>query len=106
MGMAGEVIKQIKDRESEASELIAEAHADAKKLLERTRDEKTVLIEKKNNLLEKEEEKIREKYAGETADIVKQIEEEEKRTVQKLTTACEKNIGRVVDFISSEIVKE
>ncbi|MCK4925437.1 MAG: hypothetical protein KAS61_10700 [Spirochaetes bacterium] len=104
--MAGEVIKQIKDRESEASELIAQAHADTKKLLEKTHDEKTVLIEKKNSLLEKEEEVIREKYAGETAEIMKQIEEEEKGTVQKLSSACEKNIGRVVDFIFSEIVKE
>jgi vacuolar-type H+-ATPase subunit H len=106
MSMAGEVIRQIKDMENEASELIAKAHADAKKLLKNTRDEKNVLIEKKNSLLEKEEEKIREKYAGETADIVKQIEEKEKRTVKKLTTACEKNIDRVVDFISTEIVKE
>ena len=104
--MAGEVIKQIKEREREASELIAKAHADAKKLLEKARDEKTVLIEKKNSLLKKEEEQIREQYAGETADVVKQIEEEEKGTAQKLTAACEKSIGSVVDFISSEIVKE
>ena len=106
MIMAGETIKQIKEREREASDLIAKAHTDAKKLLEKTREEKAALIEKKNSLLQKEEEKIRAKYAGETTDVVKQIEEEERDTVQNLTAACEKNIGRVVDYIAGEIVKE
>lgn len=104
--MAGEVIQEIKKRENEASELIARAHADAKKLLEKTRDTKADLIREKDVLLEKEEVRIRDRYAKETEDIVEQIEEEEKSTIQKLTNACEKNIGKVVDFIASEIVKE
>ena len=104
--MAGEVIQEIKKRENEASELIARAHADAKKLLEKTRDAKADLIREKDVLLEKEEVRIRDRYAKETEDIVEQIEEEEKSTIQKLTNACEKNIGKVVDFIASEIVKE
>jgi len=104
--MAGEVIQEIKKRENEASELIARSHADAKKLLEKTRDAKADLIREKDVLLEKEEVRIRDRYAKETEDIVEQIEEEEKSTIQKLTNACEKNIGKVVDFIASEIVKE
>jgi len=106
MGMAGEVIKEIKEREREAAELIAKAHADAKKLLEKKREEKASLIMEKDKLLQKEEEKIREKYAGETADAVKKIEEDEKSTVKRLTASCEKNMGQVVDYIAGEIVKE
>ncbi len=104
--MAGEVIQEIKKRENEASELIARTHVDAKKILEKTRDAKADLIREKDVLLEKEEVRIRDRYAKETEDIVEQIEEEEKSTIQKLTNACEKNIGKVVDFIASEIVKE
>jgi vacuolar-type H+-ATPase subunit H len=104
--MAGEVIQEIKNRENEASERIARAHADAKKLLEKTRGAKADLIREKDVLLEKEEVKIRDRYAKETENMVKQIEEEEKSDIQKLTSACEKNVGRVVVFIVSEIVKE
>jgi vacuolar-type H+-ATPase subunit H len=106
MSMAGEAIKEIKEREREASDLIAQAHRDAQKLLEKTREEKASLIQEKDKLLQKEEVKIRETYAGETADVVKQIEEEEKHAVQNITTACEKNLGSVVDYITGEIVKE
>jgi len=70
------------------------------------RDAKADLIREKDVLLEKEEVRIRDRYAKETEDIVEQIEEEEKSTIQKLTNACEKNIGKVVDYIASEIVKE
>ena len=104
--MAGEVIKEIKEREREASDLIAQAHTDAKKLLEKTREEKASLIQEKDKLLQQEEVKIRETYAGETEELVKQIEDEEKDTVRKLTAACEKNMGNVVDYITGEIVKE
>jgi vacuolar-type H+-ATPase subunit H len=106
MGMAGESIKRIKDKEHEASELITQAHVDAKNLLEETRAQKASLIEEKDKLLQTEEVKIREAYAGETAGVVKAIEDEEKDTVKKLAAACEGNLGRVVDYIAGEIVKE
>jgi len=104
--MAGEVIQQIKDKEGEASDLVAKARAEAKKLLEETRTAKAGLIEEKDKLLQRDEAAIKDTYTKETAQAVSEIEEEEKGTVQRIKAACEKNLHRVVDYITSEIVKE
>ena len=104
--MAGEVIRTIKEKEGEASDLIARAHTEAKKLLEKTRSEKAVLMDEQDRLLEQEERRIKEDYAKQTAEAVKSIESEEKEAIVRITAACEKNMGQVVDYISAEIVKE
>jgi hypothetical protein len=104
--MAGEVIKQIRDMENEASQLISGAHADAKKLLDQTREAKTEFLMAKDKILEKDEAVIREKYADETARVVAEIDEEGKNSVERITAACEQNLDRVVDYIITEIVKE
>jgi vacuolar-type H+-ATPase subunit H len=104
--MAGEVIRTIKEKEVEASDLVTKARTDAKKLLEKTRAEKTGLIGEKDRLLGEEENRIRGDYAKQTAEAVKEIESEEKDAMARITAACEKNMGKVVDYISVEIVKE
>jgi vacuolar-type H+-ATPase subunit H len=104
--MAGEVIREIKNKEQEASELLVQAHAEAKKLLEKTRAEKADLIGRKDLLLKEEEGRIRESYAQKTEEAVREIENREKEAVERIEAACEKNMGKVVDYISAEIVKE
>jgi vacuolar-type H+-ATPase subunit H len=104
--MAGEVIRTIKEKEVEASDLVAKARADAKKLLDETRAEKAGLIGEKDRLLKNEEGRIRDEYAKQTVEAVKKIESEEKEAIGRITAACEKNMGKVVDYISAEIVKE
>jgi vacuolar-type H+-ATPase subunit H len=104
--MAGEVIQKIKKTENEASELVMKAHADAKRLLEKTREKKSELITDKDRLLEQDETRIRDLYAQQTKEAVREIEEEEKSSREKINASCEKHIKQVVSFITSEIVKE
>jgi vacuolar-type H+-ATPase subunit H len=104
--MAGEVIHRIKQKENEAAELINKARADAKNLLQKTRAGKADILGQKDELLQKEEEKIKQKYARETAQIIEEIEKEENETIKKITALCDKNLPKVVDYITNEIVKE
>ncbi len=104
--MAGEVIHRIKQKENEAAELINKARADAKNLLEKTRNGKSDILSQKDLLLQKEEEKIKEKYDKETTHIIQEIEKEENDTIKKITALCGKNLPKVVDYITNEIVKE
>jgi vacuolar-type H+-ATPase subunit H len=104
--MSGEVIRTIKKKEVEASDLVEKAHADAKKLLEKARSEKAGLIGEKERLLKEEESRIRDDYAKQTAKALREIENEEKDAIARITAICEKNMKKVVDYISAEIVKE
>jgi vacuolar-type H+-ATPase subunit H len=101
-----EVIHRIKQKENEAAELINKARADAKKLLQKTRDEKAGIVGQKDELLRKEEENIKEKYDRDTTKIIEEIEKEEIETIKKITALCDRNLPKVVDYITNEIVKE
>ncbi len=48
-------------------------------------------ISTKDKLLEKEEIQIKEKYNKEMQEVLKQIEDEEQREIEKINTLCKEN---------------
>jgi vacuolar-type H+-ATPase subunit H len=104
--MAGETIEKIKQKELEAAEIVKEATDEAYKIILNAREKKTEFINEKDKLLEKEEIQIKEKYNKEMQEVLKQIEDEEQREIEKINTLCKENHKKAKQFISSEIVKE
>ncbi len=104
--MAGETIEKIKQKELEAAEIVKEATDEAYKIILNAREKKTEFINEKDKLLEKEEIQIKEKYNKEMQEVLKQIEDEEQREIEKINMLCKVNHKKAKQFISSEIVKE
>ncbi|MCK4805305.1 MAG: hypothetical protein KAT88_12135, partial [Spirochaetes bacterium] len=84
--MAGETIEKIKQKELEAAEIVKEATDEAYKIILNAREKKTEFIDEKDKLLEKEEIQIKEKYNKEMQEVLKQIEDEEQREIEKINT--------------------
>ena len=104
--MAGELIEKIVEKEREAFQIISEVKDKAMKMILSAEEKKTDYIGEKDALLKEDSERVKEKYDSETQDIIREIEDEEKREVQRINTLCEQNLEKVVTFISEEIVKE
>ncbi len=104
--MAGEVLQKIIKKEAEAREIIDSAKDDAQSALEHARKKKRKLIDEKDALLTEEEARIKERYAAQTSKILKEIEREEQNRVAEINSTCDKNLPKVVSYISEEIVKE
>lgn len=104
--MAGEVIEKIKQKEQAASEIIKEAKDEAYKIILRSGERKVEFIKEKDKLLEKEEMNIKERYEEEMQEVLRQIENEEEKEIEKINVLCKKNLEKVEQFISGEIVKE
>lgn len=104
--MAGELIRTIRHKEEEAEEIINAAHAEARRIIQEARDRKKELFSEQDRVLAKEAEKIRARYDAETAEILHQIETEEKEHIERINVQCEKNLPNVISYIMEEIVKE
>jgi vacuolar-type H+-ATPase subunit H len=104
--MAGELIRKIKETETEAAQILSEVKDRAMKMILGAEEKKAVYIEEKDELLKADEIKIREKYDSEKQDMIREIENEEKNEIEGINRLCEANISKVVTFISEEIVKE
>jgi len=104
--MAGEVLQKIRKKEEEAREIIEKVKDDAQGSFNRAQEEKKKLIEKKDALLKDEEVRIKDRYAAQASKILKEIELEEQNRVADINSTCEKNLPKVVSYISEEIVKE
>jgi vacuolar-type H+-ATPase subunit H len=104
--MAGEGIGSIKKTEEEAARIVVDAQAETKKILQKARDRKKELINSKDKALVKEEENIKSKYSDQTKEVLTKLEGEEVKNVEKVNEHCQKNLNKVVSFISKQIVKE
>jgi hypothetical protein len=104
--MAGESVLRIRDKEKEASELVHNARLDAKRIVQYSLEKKPFFIEEKDELLKKEEARIRDAYMRQSQAIILDLQAEEERGTQRIAEACEKNVSRVAEFIAGEIVKD
>lgn len=104
--MAGETVLRIKAKEKEASELVNNARLDAKRVVQSARDGKSAVIEEKDSALKREETVIREKFLRESEEIIRDLQREEEKEIERINEMCGKNLEKVVTFISKEIVKE
>ena len=104
--MAGEAILKIREKEKEAAEIINDARDEAFKIILSAKEKKTDFLGEKDKQLEKEEEKIKEKYYREMEEILKELENEERKDIEMINAACKENLEKVSRFISDEIVKE
>ena len=104
--MAGETVLRIKEKEKEASELVNSARLDAKKIVQSAREKKPVFIEEKDGQLAKEEAMVRDDYMRQSQSVIRDLQGEEERGIRLITELCEKNVGKVADFIAKEIVKD
>ena len=104
--MAGEAILKIREKEKEAAEIINDARDEALKIVLSAKEKKTDFLGEKDKQLEKEEEKIKEKYHREMEEILRELENEERKDIEKINTACKENLEKVSRFIADEIVKE
>jgi vacuolar-type H+-ATPase subunit H len=104
--MAGELIEKIREKEQEASQIISDVKDKAMKMVLSAEEKKADYIGEKDALLREDEKRIKEKYDSETREIIREIEDEEKKGIESINTLCEQNIEKVVTFISEEIVKE
>ena len=104
--MAGEGLQTIRKTEEEAQDIINRAKSDVQSELEKARAQKKRFIEEKDVLLEKEETSIRQKYEREASTVLEDIAREEKEQIEKINSVCEKNLAKVVQYITEEIVKE
>ena len=104
--MAGESVLKIKEKEKEASELVSKARLDAKKIVQKAHEQKSVFIEEKDTLLKREEAKIRDAYMRESDEIIRGLQSEEEQEVKRITEACRKSVSSVAAHIAKEIVKE
>ena len=86
--------------------MVKEAKDEAYKVILSAGEKKTEFINEKDKLLEKEEVKIKEKYDKEKQELLNKIGDEEQREIEKINTLCKKNLKKVTQFISREIVKE
>ncbi|UCB46534.1 MAG: hypothetical protein JSV25_03670 [Spirochaetota bacterium] len=104
--MAGEGIDSIKKTEEEAARIVVDAQAETKQILQKARDRKKELIDSRDKALIKEEENIKSKYSDQTKEVITKLEREEEKNVEKVNERCQKNLNKVVLFISKQIVKE
>ena len=104
--MAGEAIEKIKQKEQDAADIIKEAKDEAYKIVLGSGDKKTDFLKEKDKLLENEEKKIKEKYEAQTQEILNQIGNDEQKEIENINKLCNDTLGKVIKFISDEIVKE
>jgi hypothetical protein len=104
--MAGESVLKIKEKEKEASELVSNARLDAKKIVRKANEQRSVFIEEKDTLLKHEEPKIRDAYMRESDEIIRGLQSEEEQEVKRINEACRKSVSSVAAHIAKEIVKE
>jgi len=104
--MAGESVLKIKEKEKQASELVSNARLDAKKIVQKANEQRSVFIEEKDTLLKQEEPKIRDAYMRESDEIIRGLQSEEKQEVERINEACRKSVSSVAAHIAKEIVKE
>ena len=104
--MAGESVLKIKEKEKQASELVSNARLDAKKIVQKANEQRSVFIEEKDTLLKQEEPKIRDAYMRESDEIIRGLQSEEDQEVKRITEACRKSVSSVAAHIAKEIVKE
>jgi vacuolar-type H+-ATPase subunit H len=104
--MAGELIRQIKESEQKASLIISDVKDKALKVILSAEEKKSDFLKQKDALLKDDETGIKEKYEREKKQMIQEIENEEKGEIESINTRCEKNLLKVVRFITEEIVKE
>jgi vacuolar-type H+-ATPase subunit H len=104
--MAGESVLKIKEKEKQASELVSNARLDAKKIVQKANEQRSVFIEEKDTLLKQEEPKIRDAYIRESDEIIRGLQSEEEQEVKRINEACGKSVSSVAAHIAKEIVKE
>ena len=96
----------IKEKEKEAAQIISEVKDEVMKKILSAEEKNADFIREKDEVLEEDEKKIKEKYYKEMKDILKKLDHEEQREIEKINSLCEKNREKVVRFITAEIVKE
>jgi vacuolar-type H+-ATPase subunit H len=104
--MAGETVIKIREKEKEASELVNNARLDAKRIVQNARDEKTVFFDEKDAALKREEAGIRDQFLRESEGIIRDLQGQEEKEIERINEMCGKSLKKVVAFISKEIVKE
>ena len=104
--MAGEGIDSIKKTEEEATKIVVDAQAETKRIIQKARDQKNELINSKDRALIKGEESIKLRYNEQTQEVLRKLEGEEEKNVEKVDEHCQKNLMKVVSYISKQIVKE
>ncbi len=104
--MAGEAILKIKEKEKEAKEIINEANEQAHKTILSAEEKTDDFMREKDELLKSEEEQIRKKYDGEIEDVMRSLDEEERKDIEKIDLTCGAQIAKIGQFIAEAIVKE
>jgi len=104
--MSGEAIRTIRQSEEEAAKLVSDAKSDSKHVLEAAEKKKKELFTRKDELLIKEEEKIRKRYAEETKTLSESLEKKEKEHIVNVDERCEKNLKKAASYIAGQIVQE
>ncbi len=104
--MAGEVLQKIRKKETEAQDIINRSKEEAQTALEHAAEGKKKLIDEKDALLKKEEVRISQRYEEEASKVLKEIAHEEEEQIERIDSMCGKNLLKVVEYITEEIVKE
>jgi vacuolar-type H+-ATPase subunit H len=104
--MAGELIRKVKESEQKASQIISDVKDKAMKMILSAEEKKSDFLKQKDALLKDDEKRIKEQYEREKQQMILEIENEEKGEIRSINTRCEKNLLKVVRFITKEIVKE
>ena len=104
--MAGEAVLAIKKTEEEANQIINNARNETKRIIQNARKKGADFIRDKDELLKKEEIRIRESYSNDTKKVLRKLEDEEMESVERVNKLCEKNFNQVVPYISGQIIKE
>ncbi len=104
--MAGEVIEKIREKEKEAQEIIEKAKLEARKIVEEAKAKKNGFFTEKDKILKRDEENISKKYHDETEVAINELEVQKNREIEEIDKKCEKNLNKVVEYISQKIVEE